>query len=404
MSKYCGKCGIEMTDDDFLCPRCGAIWGDRIYRVPTVTEAQEPDTEETEVPDEPQKVRQRKQPRWLLPLVAGCILLAFVLFLIGSDWDMWAGEGSTAPSTTDHSFTIGALPTAAPPETKPAYITYTVKIVDPFGNPIPNVTLSYPNINPFISSSKVWQITDQDGGISFQYPSERVASVKVEKVPEGYTLPQPDAAYYFTDRATDLIIVVQPVLPQSYSVTMLDPAWIYEELESVYSAGEVVNVKIIRLVNNFGYMLFLNGVEIPEIFLDGGGYRLYRFIMPEEDVVLDLKVIEDRTYEDIIRNFYTLFPDAEDVEVLNYYGQYGAADVVMLKTMSAESGYASETVSGYQFLYPNQNLISVRIDGVFVSLNAAYENGFLTVEDVEDIYRLHLEYLEKDYTWEIDPA
>lgn len=347
MSKYCGKCGIEMADDDFLCPRCGTIWGDRIYRVPTVTDAQEPDTEETEVPDEPQEVRQKKQPRWLLPLVAGCILLAFVLFLIGSDWDMWAGEGSTAPSTTDHFIIAGH--TTAPPEMEPAYITYTVKIQDPLGNPVPDVKLSYPNTNPFVSSTRVWQITDRDGAISFQFPSERSATVKVEEIPQGYTLPLLDSTYYFTNGATDLIIVVQfdykieidPVFPMSYSVTMLDPAWLYEELKTVYHEGEIVELKIIRVtLSDVGYMMFINGVEIQQTAVDGGPYLLYQFVMPEEDVVLDLKIIADREHEGMIRDYYLQYPDAENIEVIQYYGQYGMADVLMLSTASPDVNIA----------------------------------------------------------------
>lgn len=410
MSKYCGKCGIEMADDDFLCPRCGAIWGDRIYRVPTVTDAQEPDTEETEVPDEPQEVRQKKQPRWLLPLVAGCILLAFVLFLIGSDWDMWAGEGSTAPSTTDHFIIAGH--TTAPPEMEPAYITYTVKIQDPLGNPVPDVKLSYPNTNPFVSSTRVWQITDRDGAISFQFPSERSATVKVEEIPQGYTLPLLDSTYYFTNGATDLIIVVQfdykieidPVFPMSYSVTMLDPAWLYEELKTVYHEGEIVELKIIRVtLSDVGYMMFINGVEIQQTAVDGGPYLLYQFVMPEEDVVLDLKIIADREHEGMIRDYYLQYPDAENIEVIQYYGQYGMADVLMLSTASPDSAPYQIYVGKYCFKYPNQNVIQVLAEGKYISFYTAYESGFFSQEDLEEIYLLHTQYFWDLYIDEVEP-
>lgn len=408
MSKYCGKCGLKMTDDDFLCPRCGAIWGDRVYRVPTVPEAQEPDTEETESPDEPQEVQQKKQPRWLLPVTAGCLLLAFVLFLIGSDWDLWAGEGSTSPSTTEHS-TVGAGPTTAPPETLPAYITYTVKIEDPFGHPVPNVTLSYPNTNPFASSRKVWQITDSDGTVSFQFPSSMLASVQIEEVPEDYTLLS-DSTFYFKNGATDLVIIlhfdykisIDPVLRQSYSVTMQDPAWLYEELRTGYAAGEVVNVKIISVGTDLGYMMFMNGVEIPEIPLDGGPYRLYQFIMPEEDVVLDLKIIEDRTYDELLKSFYRQYTDAEQISVLQYYGKYASgAEVVILDypfVHRPDENTYDDIVSDYLFLYPGSIDIRVLKDGRFYALPEAYIRGYVTDAEVKQIYKQHSEAFAELYT------
>lgn len=415
MSKFCGKCGLEMADDDFLCPKCGAIWGDRIYHSPTevvaVNEDPEVEQEGTQTPLEDVKKPQRKnQPRWLLPLASAALIIGFVLFWFGSDRDMWAGEGSTSPSTTDYA-TIGQVPATKPPASEPGYVTYKVKFVDPGGNPVANVSVAYPNLDLGATVVYLEAISDENGLVTFDYPSVGQPQIRIVEIPEGYTILiiSGSGTFTFFDDATDMIITLYPVdtfLPRddaSYSIEMLDPDWLHEELKTPYPAGEVVNVKIQRTTANVAYMLLMNGQEIPATPLDGGSYLLYSFTMPEEDVVLDLKIIADRTYEGIIRDYYTQYPDAEQVEVLNYYGQYGVADVVMLKLKPLDSHPFSSSLNGYIFEYANQNRIQVLADGKFISLSQAYFLGYLTDEDIEEILRLHMEYFPELYMEEIEP-
>ena len=118
MGKYCGKCSAELSDDDFLCPHCGAIWGDRIYRIPEVEKYSQEDREVEETfqqdsMDDNLESANRKPIRWGLLIAPLCIILAVVIFLAGSDLDPWAGESSTPSSSSEH-MTIGQYNTSVP--------------------------------------------------------------------------------------------------------------------------------------------------------------------------------------------------------------------------------------------------------------------------------------------------
>ncbi len=401
MKKFCGKCGTEMTEDDFLCPKCGAIWGDRVYVVPTELETEEEVREEASplVQESPKKKSLPKMNRLIFVIAALCLVLAVALFWISADSDLWGGQNNTSV-TTDPKDT-----TTIPPYVEPQLISYTVKVVDPNWNPVADVVLAYPTVDPAISSSTQAVTTDENGVARFQFPDTHQASIWITQVPDNYLLPSVDTIYYFPAGVTELIVILEyvevSIQPLAYSVMMLDPMWLYEAMPGIYLAGEMVEVKIAK-VSDVGYMMLLNGVEIPSIMVDGP-YILYSFIMPEEDVTLDLKIIADRTYEGYIRDYYLQFPNTEDVEVIHYYGQYGMADVIMLSTASTNSDPCQINIGKYCFKYPNQNVIQVLVEGRYLSFYTAYESGFFVQDDLDEIYQLHTQYYWDLYIDEVEP-
>lgn len=317
MMKICDKCGAELTEDDFLCPICGAIWGDKVYKAATVILPEETDeVDEPDIPDVPivsaTEAVSAKQLRWLLPLMALVLLLAFIALWLGSNHNLWVGEGTSTPATT----------TGKPTDT----------------------------------------------------------------IPPEYTLD------------------IETSASASYTLKMLDPAWLFEPIAKKYAAGESVNIKIIRVMSDVGYMMLMNGTEIIETEVERQ-YLLYSFIMPAEDVTLDLKIIEDRTHEVIIRQYYIQFPAAENVEMLHHYGSYGEVEVIMLRTESLSStSHPDSHVGNYTFRYRDKNKIRVFSEGDFISLMEAYLKGYLTDEDLEQIHALHMELYPELYTYDTQPA
>lgn len=68
----------------------------------------------------------------------------------------------------------------------------------------------------------------------------------------------------------------------------------------------------------------------------------------------------------------------------SYYGTYGRCVAVMRSGMAGEA-ITEQTIAGQYFWYPSTNTISIFRDGQWYSLPHAYDNGWLTAEDVRDI-------------------
>lgn len=398
MTKICQKCGRELAHEDFLCPHCGAIWGDRVFSMPPAP--QPPKQEEVkpepsaQKPEAPKPAGRKLYPRILLLVVAVIGLVG--LFL----WIDWAGDGPTAPTTQ----TKLPEPTMTePPTTQGEYVTYTVQLLDQLGYPVPNVRVNYPNSDPFVSTAYSFVISDADGIASFEIRRSEEAYFWISQIPEGYSMLISNPKYAFPEGQThyQINLIHAGKIPGSYSVTMLDQQWLYAPLANAYPPGVTVQVYILQAVQDVGYMMFVSGTEIQPIPGDRP-YLLYTFKMPEKDVTLDLKIISDRTHEDILRKFYTLHPEAEQVEVLQDYGRYGIADVVLLKTEPLDSAPFESVIGNLSFRYPNQNTIQVLISGQFLSLEAAFNQGYLTQPNLEDIYRLHMTFYPELYAYDVE--
>lgn len=182
---------------------------------------------------------------------------------------------------------------------------------------------------------------------------------------------------------------------ERYAVTFnADPDWLYEELESSYVAGETVVVKI-DIAYDLGFMFFVNGEEIRH-YDDVDGAWVFKFTMPEEDVVIDFKTYNGfiiYEYEDeLITTYYRLHLDAKYVWVTAYYEDYASGAVVaILETGDYDTAIGRETIGGFEFIYPDSNRITVLYNEQFYTLSEALEAGYLTQSDLETVHGLHRE-------------
>ncbi len=90
----------------------------------------------------------------------------------------------------------------------------------------------------------------------------------------------------------------------------------------------------------------------------------------------------------LIRAYKEKYPQAGTVTILHYFGIYeGGAMVAMLagNNEGFDSAIWTETVAGYDFNYLDGNRIRVLYGNEFYTLTAAYENGYLTKENIKDI-------------------
>lgn len=293
MEKICKKCGNELRHNDFLCPNCGAIWGDPVNRPLTPT---------TEVSAESQPVtmppRKRKRIWLILPITA--LLLTAVLFAwLGTRTEPPAGESST----------------------------------------------------PAVTS------TDTQPNTSTSVPHE-----------------------------------IDPV----FELRVEDATWLYEPLGDYYLPGQTVRVRV-TYDSLKSCMLFANGVEITDCAAVDGLYWEFSFEMPEEHVQLSLRLFYsyhlEEAAEAMIRAYYRKVPDATDVQMLKFYGQYGDAIVGMLNHFGNDGDAITvhyEVVADYTFVYTNSNPIWVLANDQFITLWQAYSDGLLTEEDIGSIYDIHL--------------
>ena len=73
-----------------------------------------------------------------------------------------------------------------------------------------------------------------------------------------------------------------------------------------------------------------------------------------------------------------------------YYGKYESGAIVALLSVEGYFDMITyENIEDFTFRYPNQNHIQVFYNGYFYSLTKAYQNGYLTYDDIAAIYEIH---------------
>ena len=85
-------------------------------------------------------------------------------------------------------------------------------------------------------------------------------------------------------------------------------------------------------------------------------------------------------------------PRGADAFVVNYYGEYESGAIVAMMTrtdMSYSEALWTETVAGELIEYNNGNRITVLYNGDFCNLETAYNNGYLTKDDIAEIKMKH---------------
>lgn len=167
MDKICARCGFKMHEDDFLCPECGAIFGEPVY-VPPRREA--PKTDETQ----PQK-----QKKWFIAIpIAITVVLVALLLLDPFSVDQHGSDvpsGSSAISASPQESSSGSIPEI------PAS-TFSVTVVDGAGKPLQgiDVTLRYADIT----------VTTDENGVALFVVTKLMASnnwfVSLSNVPAGF--------------------------------------------------------------------------------------------------------------------------------------------------------------------------------------------------------------------------
>ena len=91
----------------------------------------------------------------------------------------------------------------------------------------------------------------------------------------------------------------------------------------------------------------------------------------------------------LIQAYEEKYPNAGKATILRYCGTYESGAIVAKLAGSDESfdcALWTETVADYDFNYSNGNRIRVLYGGEFYTLTQAYENGYLTKENIADIH------------------
>ena len=89
---------------------------------------------------------------------------------------------------------------------------------------------------------------------------------------------------------------------------------------------------------------------------------------------------------------YNKFASTDSAKVHKYYGKYASGALVAEMTSCDEvydDSLSYDPVAEYVFVMGNSNVIRVLYDGEFYRLAEAYANGYLTDDDVAEIYKIH---------------
>lgn len=179
----------------------------------------------------------------------------------------------------------------------------------------------------------------------------------------------------------------------SYTLTMNDSEWLYEELNPTYRAGEIVSVKI-KMVTDTGFLFFVNREEITEFQYDSGLYWEFTFPMPACDTVIDFKTYDgflpDWNYAILYKTFWRQNLNAPWVFIRRYYGEFASGAIVAMIDAGGYGEYLwQEKIGDTIIQYGDGNRITVLHENVFYTLTEAFENGYLTTEEIAEIAEMH---------------
>ena len=179
-----------------------------------------------------------------------------------------------------------------------------------------------------------------------------------------------------------------------YSITMNDREWLYEEISPTYKAGDTVSVKI-NMAMDLGYLFLVNGEEIASCKDVDGLYWEFTFTMPSCDVVIDFKTYDgflpDINYAVLIEAYWKKNLNAEYVFIIGYYGEFesGAIAAMIEDGRGYDDALWQEKINDVVIQYYNGNRILVLYGDEFYTLTEAYNEGYITSEDLSVIAELH---------------
>ncbi|MBQ4274410.1 MAG: hypothetical protein IJB94_05515 [Clostridia bacterium] len=181
---------------------------------------------------------------------------------------------------------------------------------------------------------------------------------------------------------------------QYYSLMMNAPEWLYEELKHTYYEGETVSVKI-SMATDVGFLFFVNGEEITDYQDVDGLYWEFTFEMPACETYVHFKTYDgflpDWNYAVLMETYYRQNLDAPFVHVRHYYGEFASGAIVaMLDTSAYTDALWDETIGDTVIHYRDGNrIVALCPNNKFYTLTEAFENGYLTAEDIAAIAEMH---------------
>ena len=181
---------------------------------------------------------------------------------------------------------------------------------------------------------------------------------------------------------------------QYYSLMMNAPECLYEELKHTYYAGEIVSVKI-SMVTDTGFLFFVNGEEITDYQDVDGLYWEFTFPMPACETYVHFKTYDgflpDWNYAVLMETYYRQNLDAPFVHVRHYYGEFASGAIVaMLDTSGYDEYLWQEEIGDTVIHYRDGNrIVALCPNNKFYTLTEAFENGYLTTEDIAAIAEMH---------------
>lgn len=194
-------------------------------------------------------------------------------------------------------------------------------------------------------------------------------------------------------------------------LTDFESVQVYYQFDDISDEGQIYkyesNNEILRTIDTIGSLKFVpcadEKIETlePTYYIETSFKTLYivnnkTFYLIDENgkktyytlINLDFyEIIDDEQF--ILQTYQNL--GHQNAYIIKYYGKYESGAIVALLSAEGYFDYCtSEKVADFTFNYPNQNHIQVLYDGSFYSLSSAYQNGYLTYENVAEIYQKHI--------------
>ena len=181
---------------------------------------------------------------------------------------------------------------------------------------------------------------------------------------------------------------------QYYSLMINAPEWLYEELKHSYHVGDTVSVKI-SMATDIGFLFFVNGEELTDYQDVDGLYWEFTFVMPASDTVIHFKTYDgflpDPNYAVLMEAYLRQNLDTPEISIRHYYGEFASGAIVAMLDAGGYDDYIwQEKIGDTTIRYCNGNrIIALCSNNKFYTLTEAFENGYLTAEEIATIAEMH---------------
>lgn len=143
----------------------------------------------------------------------------------------------------------------------------------------------------------------------------------------------------------------------------------------------------ILVQTDFGDLTFIT----PDIFYIDGGTCCVLVGKNLDELISEYSESNDENnYEILIEAFWKKNPDAEFVSIRNYYGKFeSGAIVAMIDSGGYDAALWQEIIDDVVIQYTDGNRIIVLYNDEFYTLTEAYDQGYITAENLTVIADLH---------------